>query len=321
MGLRRARAGPPALQRQARRHPLLHPRPDLDVPSRADPGTTPRELAAGAVPARGRGGPPVRDPVSRRRRVRRPRRARPDLSAARSGRDAAARLVMADYARKSRRTGYPTQKPEALVARFIAASSEPGDLVADLFAGSGTTPATAAVLGRRWLAGDASPAAIAATRRRLLGLPDAGGGFEMAALADAVAPGAALDLVIRGVRGGGRRHRIAFESPARPMILRPSSRGRSAPVRPLRAVPSSPRRRRRGTRGPASSRRTCRPGSAHNDRPRRASAARIPCVSAVRGLRPAALRTSPSRRRGPPAGRSPHGSGPNVPCRGPLKAR
>ena len=43
----------------------------------------------------------------------------------------------ADYARKSERTGYPTQKPEALLARLIAASSEPGDLVADLFAGSG----------------------------------------------------------------------------------------------------------------------------------------------------------------------------------------
>ena len=109
----------------------------------------------------------------------------------------------ADYARKSQRTGYPTQKPEALVTRFIAASSEPGDLVADLFAGSGTTPAVAAVLGRRWLAGDASPAAIAATRRRLLVLPDAGGGFEVAALADAIPPGAALDLVIRRVAGAG----------------------------------------------------------------------------------------------------------------------
>jgi len=105
----------------------------------------------------------------------------------------------ADYARKSQRTGYPTQKPEALLARLIAASSEPGDLVADLFAGSGTTPVAAAILGRRWLAGDASPAAIAATRRRLLAMPDSGGGFEVAALADAVPPVATLDLVIRRV--------------------------------------------------------------------------------------------------------------------------
>jgi len=105
----------------------------------------------------------------------------------------------ADYARKSQRTGYPTQKPEALLARLIAASSEPGDLVADFFAGSGTTPVVAAILGRRWLAGDASPAAIAATRRRLLAMPDAGGGFEVAAFEDAVPPTAALDLVIRSV--------------------------------------------------------------------------------------------------------------------------
>ena len=109
----------------------------------------------------------------------------------------------ADYARKSQRTGYPTQKPEALLARLIAASSEPGDLVADLFAGSGTTPVVAAILGRRWLAGDASPAAIAATRRRLLAMPGGSGGFEVAALDDAVPPDAPLDLVIRRTPGTG----------------------------------------------------------------------------------------------------------------------
>jgi site-specific DNA-methyltransferase (adenine-specific)/adenine-specific DNA-methyltransferase len=107
----------------------------------------------------------------------------------------------ADFARKSQRTGYPTQKPEALLARLIAASSEPGDLVADLFAGSGTAPAVAATLGRRWLAGDDSPAAIAATRRRILALPGRGGGFDVAALEDAMPPAASLDLVIRRVPG------------------------------------------------------------------------------------------------------------------------
>jgi hypothetical protein len=106
-----------------------------------------------------------------------------------------------DYARKSQRTGYPTQKPEALLARLIAASSEPGDLVADLFAGSGTTPVVAAGLGRRWIAGDASPAAIAATRRRLLALPGAGGGFETSVLEDAVPPVATLDLAMRRIHG------------------------------------------------------------------------------------------------------------------------
>jgi site-specific DNA-methyltransferase (adenine-specific)/adenine-specific DNA-methyltransferase len=121
----------------------------------------------------------------------------------------------ADFARKSQRTGYPTQKPESLVARLIEASSEPGDLVADLFAGSGTTPAVAASLGRRWLAADSSPAAIAATRRRLLALPERGGGFDVAALHDAVPPRAPLDLVLRVVPGVGPDDpvRVAIDGP------------------------------------------------------------------------------------------------------------
>lgn len=66
------------------------------------------------------------------------------------------------------RTGYPTQKPEALLERIVLASSNPGDLVADFFCGSGTTAAVAARLGRRWLACDLSPLAVHTTYRRLL---------------------------------------------------------------------------------------------------------------------------------------------------------
>jgi hypothetical protein len=66
------------------------------------------------------------------------------------------------------RTGYPTQKPEALLERIIRASSNPGDVVADFFCGSGTTAAVAARLGRQWLACDNTPLAIATTYRRLL---------------------------------------------------------------------------------------------------------------------------------------------------------
>jgi DNA modification methylase len=66
------------------------------------------------------------------------------------------------------RTGYPTQKPEALLERILIASSRPGDLVLDAFCGAGTTPAVAARLGRRWLACDASPVALGTTHRRLL---------------------------------------------------------------------------------------------------------------------------------------------------------
>lgn len=65
------------------------------------------------------------------------------------------------------RTGYPTQKPEALLERIMLASSNEGDLVADFFCGSGTTAKVAERLGRRWIACDPVPLAIATTYRRL----------------------------------------------------------------------------------------------------------------------------------------------------------
>ncbi len=65
------------------------------------------------------------------------------------------------------KTGYPTQKPEALVRRFVQASSRPGDLCLDPFAGSGTLGAVAAKLGRRFLLMDSSPDAVAVMERRL----------------------------------------------------------------------------------------------------------------------------------------------------------
>ena len=65
------------------------------------------------------------------------------------------------------RLGYPTQKPEALLERIILASSCEGDVVADFFCGSGTTPAVARRLGRQWIACDSSEAAVAMTRARL----------------------------------------------------------------------------------------------------------------------------------------------------------
>ncbi|MBA4380081.1 MAG: hypothetical protein C0393_05265 [Anaerolinea sp.] len=69
------------------------------------------------------------------------------------------------------RSGYPTQKPEALLERILLASSNPGDLVADFFCGSGTLPLVAARLGRRFLAGDVTWRAVHTTRSRLVALP------------------------------------------------------------------------------------------------------------------------------------------------------
>ncbi|MFH0778963.1 MAG: site-specific DNA-methyltransferase, partial [Candidatus Eisenbacteria bacterium] len=66
------------------------------------------------------------------------------------------------------RTGYETQKPEALLERIIQASSNEGDLVADFFCGSGTTGAVAEKLGRRWLMADLGRFAIHTSRKRLI---------------------------------------------------------------------------------------------------------------------------------------------------------
>jgi site-specific DNA-methyltransferase (adenine-specific)/adenine-specific DNA-methyltransferase len=68
------------------------------------------------------------------------------------------------------RIGYPTQKPEALLDRIIKASSNPGDLVLDCFAGSGTTLAVAEKLGRRWIGVDCGKLAIYIMQKRLLNI-------------------------------------------------------------------------------------------------------------------------------------------------------
>lgn len=65
------------------------------------------------------------------------------------------------------RTGYPTQKPLKLLERIIRASSNPGELVADFFCGSGTTGVAASRLGRRYLLVDDNPDAIRIANDRL----------------------------------------------------------------------------------------------------------------------------------------------------------
>jgi DNA modification methylase len=101
------------------------------------------------------------------------------------------------------RVGYPTQKPEALLRRVIEATTQPGDLVADFFAGSGTTLVAAEKLGRRWLGCDVGAAAIHAAKKRLAGLPAAS--FEILALdgeATAPADGPLVRVSASGSDGG-----------------------------------------------------------------------------------------------------------------------
>lgn len=64
-------------------------------------------------------------------------------------------------------TGWPTQKPIDLYTRIIEASSNPGDLVLDPFAGSGTTCVAAERTGRRWIGIDIDPATESVTLERL----------------------------------------------------------------------------------------------------------------------------------------------------------
>ncbi|WP_218079404.1 site-specific DNA-methyltransferase [Anthocerotibacter panamensis] len=104
------------------------------------------------------------------------------------------------------RWGYDTQKPEALLRRILACSSNPGDLVADFFCGSGTTLAVAQQLGRKWLGCDESPYALHTARKRLSSLS----GFEILHLVSSsgggpapLSPGGIELQPIVGVSPGG----------------------------------------------------------------------------------------------------------------------
>ncbi len=64
------------------------------------------------------------------------------------------------------KTGYPTQKPLGVINRILTASSNPGDLVLDFFAGSGTLGESCLKLGRRFILIDNNPAALQVMRKR-----------------------------------------------------------------------------------------------------------------------------------------------------------
>lgn len=74
-------------------------------------------------------------------------------------------------AQAAERLGYDTQKPEALLERIIRSSSNERSIVLDCFTGSGTTPAVAEKLRRRWIAVDLGRFAVHTTRKRLLDIP------------------------------------------------------------------------------------------------------------------------------------------------------
>jgi len=100
------------------------------------------------------------------------------------------------------RTGYPTQKPITLLERMILASSNPNDIVADFFCGSGTTPFVAAKHGRRFIACDETFHALHTTRARLIDSQspfsleyDASIDFPMLSLSKSVTPHISEDSI------------------------------------------------------------------------------------------------------------------------------
>lgn len=67
------------------------------------------------------------------------------------------------------RTGYPTQKPLAILERIVKVHSSPGDTVIDFFAGSGTTGEAALKHGRNAILIDSNPEAVQVMQKRLQG--------------------------------------------------------------------------------------------------------------------------------------------------------
>jgi DNA modification methylase len=120
------------------------------------------------------------------------------------------------HARTGERTGFPTQKPRALLDRVIACASPRGGLVVDAFAGSGTTGESAHALGRRFVLGDASPLALATARARLL---RAGVALTLEACGDARAPAAEKPRVkVERIPAGRERAvTVTLQSPREPL--------------------------------------------------------------------------------------------------------
>jgi site-specific DNA-methyltransferase (adenine-specific) len=100
------------------------------------------------------------------------------------------------------KTGYPTQKPLALLERIVKVHSREGDLVVDFFAGSGTTGEAAARHGRDFLLVDSSAAAIRIMAKRLARF-----GPEVTRVPDAARPRAVR-------RGAVRRARLPESRPS-----------------------------------------------------------------------------------------------------------
>ncbi len=129
------------------------------------------------------------------------------------------------HAKTCERTGYPTQKPLALLDRIVRCASPEGGLVVDLFSGSGTTAEAAVRAGRRAIASDKSPIAIATARSRLM---RAGVAPTIEALGDELPHGSARASLDH--HGPGRGVRVILLEPSMPLAWAVDAHGASRPA-------------------------------------------------------------------------------------------
>lgn len=100
----------------------------------------------------------------------------------------------------SERTGYATQKPEALINRILSSCTRPGDLCGDFFCGSGTLAAAAEDMGRRWICCDRGELAALCTLKRMAAR---GAGFRLLEQAPARREGRISARLLPGSGTGG----------------------------------------------------------------------------------------------------------------------
>jgi hypothetical protein len=134
------------------------------------------------------------------------------------------------HAAVGERTGFPTQKPRALLDRIVACATKPGGLVVDLFGGSGTTGESAHALGRRAILGDAGGAGIAMARARLVRF---GAAVSVERCGEPIQTPAG-DVALASARVDGDRLRVSLVAPSEPLAwaIDPAF----VPGRPFRAL-------------------------------------------------------------------------------------
>ena len=104
------------------------------------------------------------------------------------------------------RTGYATQKPEALLERILACSTREGDLCADFFCGSGTLAAAAQKMNRRWICCDQSKLAVSTAYRRVLEVrSEASCGFRLLRQEGMFEDSVSRDTLTLSLQGGKLR--------------------------------------------------------------------------------------------------------------------